>query len=305
MKIIIAGATGFIGRDLINALLKDHHSIIALTRKPRSSGTDPHPLLEHVEWDGKTVGSWTRHVDGADAVVNLCGESLGSGRWSAKRKHLLRSSRIDPTNALVESIRRASVKPPVLLNASAVGYYGDTGDVPVSEDRGPSDDYLGKLCVDWESAALRSQGLGVRVVLLRSGVVLDPNHGALQRLLLPFRMFVGGALGSGKQWFPWIHRDDEIAAILFALNQKDLSGPINLVAPQPITMKELSTELGKVLKRPSFFSVPSFVLKSLLGEMASVVLTGQRIEPAKILEAGFQFRFPNIREALIDLLRKG
>jgi uncharacterized protein (TIGR01777 family) len=200
-------------------------------------------------------------------------------------------------------MKLCGTRPRVLLNASAVGYYGNVETGDVTEEHPAGNDFLGKLCSRWESEAMTATHLGVRVVLLRSGIVLDPNAGALQRMLLPYRLFIGGPLGSGLQWFPWIHREDEIRAILFALDREQITGPVNLAAPSPATMREFSRALGKVLRRPSAFTVPPFILRTVLGEMSDMVLTGQRVVPRKLLKEGFDFQFPVLSEALADLLR--
>jgi uncharacterized protein (TIGR01777 family) len=303
MKLVIAGATGLIGQLLTRSLIEGGHKITALRRSTSVGQTNVHPSLEFAAWDGKTAGNWSRHIDGADAVINLSGQSLASGRWTEARKQQLLASRIDPTTAIVEAIRAAKVKPSSLLNASAVGYYGHVPEGVVTEDHSSGEDFMGRLCSNWEAAANAAGNLGVRVILLRSSIVLDPQGGALQRMLLPYRMFVGGPLGSGNQWLPWIHREDEVRAIQFALEQTILSGPLNLVAPEPARMQEFSKALGKVLRRPSGFRVPAYVLRAILGEMADVVLSGQRAVPQKLTEAGFEFRFPMLEEALANLLQ--
>lgn len=304
MKIVIAGATGFIGQNLIAQLLGSRHSIVILTRRPFSTKANQDPLLTYASWDGTSQGSWAKHLDGADAVINLSGQSIAGKRWSTTRKLELLSSRIDSTKAIVCAIQNAGIKPSALLNASAVGYYGHTQEGDVNEDHPAGSDYLGRLCAQWELAALAAEQLGVRVLLLRSGIVLDSRSGALPRMLLPFKLFVGGPLGSGRQWFPWIHRDDEIRGIVYALEHSSLSGPVNLVAPEEATMRDFSIALGKAMHRPSALAVPSFLLRILLGEMADVILTGQRAVPEKLIQAGFQFRFPALAEALADLLQE-
>jgi uncharacterized protein len=304
LKTVIAGGSGFIGQKLTHEFLEEQHRVVILTKRPSGIRTIQNPNLEYAHWDGMTEGNWMKELDGAAAVINLSGESIGSGRWSARRKQQLVSSRIESTNVLVGAIENAKVRPSVLINASAVGYYGDVKVGDVTEDQSAGNDFLADLCVQWESAAMRATRSGVRVVLLRSGLVLDTRGGALKRLLLPFRMFVGGPLGSGRQWFPWIHEHDEIRAILFAVERDDLSGPLNLVAPEPVTMRDFSTALGKALHRPSTFAVPAFALKVILGEMADSVLTGQRVVPKKLTQAGFGFRFPTLARALADLLEK-
>ena len=303
LKIVIAGATGFIGQKLTSRLLDSQTYVVVLTRKPASGRTTKHARLSYGQWDGKTQGDWTEHIDGADAVVNLSGQSVASRRWSKTRKQQLYSSRIDSTNALVEAIGASRVKPSVLLNASAVGYYGHIEQGAVTEEHQPGNDFLGRLCADWESAALAARAFGVRVVLLRTGIVLDPEGGALQRMIFPFKLFAGGPLGSGEQWFPWIHEEDEIRAILYTLERSSLSGPVNLSASESTTMREFSNALGSALHRPSALRIPAFMLRFLLGEMADVVLSGQQVVPQKLMKDGFEFRFPTLPGALADLLR--
>jgi uncharacterized protein len=302
-KVVIAGATGFIGQKLTSSLLASQTTVVILTRRPDAVRTPPHPLVSYVRWDGKNQGEWTRHIDGADAVINLSGQSIAGARWSEKRKEELLLSRTQPTSALVQAVKASAVRPKVFLNASAVGYYGHVPQETVTEEHPPGNDFLGKLCIAWESAALKAQELGVRVALLRTGIVLDKHGGALQRMLLPFRLFVGGPLGSGNQWFPWIHKEDEVRSILFALERSSISGPVNLAAPEPATMREFSKAMGAVLRRPSVFRVPPFALRAALGEMADIVLTGQKVVPQKLNKEGFEFRFPILVGALEDLLR--
>lgn len=246
--------------------------------------------------------SWHRHIEDADAVVNLAGESLGARRWTRSRKESLISSRVEPTKAIVDTLKVVTPRTRVLVNASAVGYYGPVEEGDVAEDHPAGDDFTSALCVQWEQAAIAAEASGVRVVLLRSGIVLDPRGGALQRMILPFRFFAGGPLGSGYQWLPWIHREDEIRAITFLLETERLSGPFNLAAPGSATMREFSSVLGEVLRRPSVVRVPAFVLRGAMGEMADIILKGQRVIPQKLLQMGFTFRFPALTEALEDLL---
>jgi hypothetical protein len=303
LKIVIAGATGFIGQKLKAHLLDSQTSVVVLTREFASRRTTGHALLRYGKWDGKNQGDWAQHIDGADAVINLSGQSIASRRWSNSRKQQLYSSRIDSTSALVKAIGASTVKPSVLLNASAVGYYGHVEQGAVTEEHQPGNDFLSRLCADWESAALAARAFGVRVVLLRTGIVLGSEGGALQRMISPFKFFAGGPLGSGDQWFPWIHEEDEVRAILYALERSSLSGPVNLSAPESTTMREFSNALGRALHRPSALRIPAFLLRALLGEMADVVLSGQRIVPQKLMKEGFEFSFPTLPGALADLLR--
>jgi uncharacterized protein (TIGR01777 family) len=304
MKIVIAGATGLIGKLLTKTLLNSGHSVVVLTRDSQLPKTSSQPLLHFDHWDGRGAGIWHRHIDHADAVVNLAGESLGAKRWTKSRKRILITSRVEPTVSIVNAMKAATAKPRVFVNASAVGYYGPVEEGDVTEDYPAGNDFTSALCVEWEQAALAAMALGVRVVLLRSGIVLDPHGGALQKMILPFRLFAGGLLGSGDQWLPWIHREDEIRAICFVLENKGVSGPVNLAAPESVTMREFSTLLGKALRRPSVMRVPAFVLRALLGEMSDIVLTGQRVVSKKLLQEGFEFRFPELKDALENLLQK-
>jgi uncharacterized protein len=304
MKIVIAGATGLIGKLLTKTLLNSGHSVVVLTRNPELPTTSSQPFLHFDHWNGKGAGSWHRHIDHADAVINLAGESLGAKRWTKIRKRALISSRVDPTASIVNAMKAATAKPRVFVNASAVGYYGPVEEGNVTEDDLAGNDFTSALCVEWEQAALAATALGVRVVLLRSGIVLDPRGGALQKMLLPFRLFAGGPLGSGDQWFPWIHREDEVRAICFLLQNERLSGPVNLASPESVTMRDFSSALGKAMRRPSALRVPAYILRALLGEMADIVLTGQRVVPKKLLQEGFKFRFPELKDALENLFQK-
>jgi uncharacterized protein (TIGR01777 family) len=303
MKIVLAGATGLIGKLLTKTLLDSGHFVVVLTRNSQLPMTSSHPLLHIDHWDGKGEGSWHRHVDHADAVVNLAGESLGDKRWTKSRKRVLISSRVDPTASIVNAMKAATAKPRAFVNASAVGYYGPVEEGDVTEDHPAGHDFASILCVQWEQAALAAMAFGVRVVLLRSGIVLDPRGGALRKMILPFRFFAGGPLGSGDQWLPWIHREDEVRAICYVLENERISGPVNLASPESVTMRDFCAALGKAMRRPSAFRVPAFVLKALLGEMADIVLTGQRVVPEKLLQTGFRFRFPALKATFEDLLQ--
>ncbi len=296
MKVVIAGGRGFLGTALAGFLGASQHHVTILSRKP-----DLVPQAESLDvvgWDGKTPGPWARCVDGADAVVNLAGEPIADKRWTAARKEALTRSRIDSTRAIVSAIRESRKKPPVLLSASGVGFYGDVEEGDVFEDDESGDDFLARLCRNWEDEASRASADGVRVVNTRIGIVLSTRGGALTRILLPFRMFAGGTLGSGRQWFPWIHLDDLIGIIVFSMTQS-LSGPVNCASPQPVRMREFCEELGKSIRRPSWAPVPSLVLRAALGEMSSVILTGQKVMSRKL--AGYDFRYPALTDALLAL----
>ena len=276
MNVIVAGASGLIGTELVKALRTRGDQVLALPR----------------------YGSAPWQVEGFDAVVNLAGANLSAKRWSPEFKKQILDSRVETTRALVDAIGKAARKPRVLVNASAVGFYGARGDEPLDESSAPGSDFLSGVVQAWEAEA---QKTSVRSVQLRTGIVLSKKGGALQPMLPPFKAFVGGPIGSGKQWFPWIHLADEVAAILWCLDH-DLTGPVNLVAPGIVDMKDFAQALGRALHRPSLFPVPGAALKLLLGEFAEVVLDGQRAVPKKLFDAGFRFRFTDVNDALRDLL---
>ena len=294
MNILITGGTGFIGSALSRELSNSGHKVIITSRRKTP------PKLENIEivrWDIQTPLS-SEIMSGIDAVINLAGESLISGRWTKKRKERIMSSRVNTTRLLVESMKNANPKPKVLISVSAVGYYGPHGDEYVTEDFPPASDFLAEVCKAWEKEALRAQELGIRVVITRFGVVLESDGGALPKMAIPFKFFLGGHLGSGQQWFSWVHREDIIGFMKYALENEAISGPVNLTSPQPVTNKEFCFALGKALNRPSWFHVPAFMIKLTLGEVGRVLLTGQRVLPEKALKAGYQFKYPEINEAL-------
>lgn len=278
MRVVVAGASGLIGTGLTRALQARGDEVVRL------------PRFRTAPWS----------VDGADAVVNMAGANVAGKRWSESYKKQILDSRVETTRALAEAINRALIKPRVLVNASAVGYYGGRGDEPMDESGSAGADFLAGVVQAWEAEARKAM---VRSVQLRTGVVLTPKGGALQQMLPPFKAFVGGPIGSGRQWVPWIHIADEVSAILFCID-RDLSGPVNLVAPGVVTMKDFAAALGRALHRPSLFPVPGGPLKLILGEFAAVLLEGQRAAPKKLVEAGFQFRFPDLDSALRDLLAR-
>lgn len=296
MKIVIAGGTGFIGGALCDALIARGDKLTLVTRDPAAAKARWGSKAVAVGWDALDA------VDGADAVINLAGESIASGRWTPARKLQLIKSRIDSTRQLVSAVSKAKDRPKVLLNASAVGYYGDvpTGDVPENAAQGQG--FLAALCGQWEREALAAEPLGSRVALLRIGIVLEEDGGALAKMSLPFKMFGGGPLGSGKQGFPWIHRADVVGAILFLLDHP-VSGPVNFAAPQSLNNAEFSSALGRALHRPSWAPAPGFALKIVLGEMADMLLGGQRVLPKKLLDAGYSFKYPTADAALTAIYR--
>jgi uncharacterized protein len=296
MKIVVAGGTGFIGSSLVPRLRLEGHDVVVLTRDP---GKAPHdPGVTRVRWDGATQGEWTVHVQGADAVINLAGESIGGGRWTPARKRRIVASRVNATRALSESIRLGEKRPSLFVNSSAVGYYGPVESGDVTEDHPPGSGFLSDVCLRWEQEASAVGELGPRVVILRTGVVIGEKGGALEKMLLPFRLYAGGPIGSGRQWFPWVHGDDVAGVILFALGNAALAGPVNVVAPETVDMKAFCAALGRALSRPSWLPVPAPALRAALGEMADMILTGQRVVPAKLLTLGYRFRYPGLAAAL-------
>jgi uncharacterized protein len=302
MRVVITGGTGLIGRALATDLAASGRDVIVLSRSPERA-TDLPAGVRAVRWDGRTAQGWGHLVGAAEAVVNLAGENLAAGRWTAARRARIRESRLHAGAAVVEAIRAADEKPRLLIQASAVGYYGPRGDEELAETAPPGNDFLARLCLEWEASTAAVEGLGVRRASIRSGLVLSTHGGALPRLLLPFRFFVGGRLGTGRQWYPWIHLADEVAAIRFLIETEGADGPINLTAPRPVTNAALSATIGRVLGRPALLPTPGFALRLALGDMATVVLDGQRAVPARLLALGFRFRFTEIEAALRDLLR--
>lgn len=297
MKIVMAGTSGFIGKPLEASLAKDHE-VVRLTRRPA-----PGAAVRQVAWDPSSQGEWVKEIDGADAVINLSGESIAGGRWTNDRKKALITSRLNSTRAIVDAIARASARPKVLLNASGIGGYGPRDASPVDESAPYGSDFLADLCREWERQAQKAESFGVRVVLLRTGLVLG-HGGALEKMLLPFRLGLGGPLGDGKQVYSWIHIDDEVGAIRFALENSQVRGPVNLTAPQPAVMKDFAKTLGRVLGRPAFLPAPAFALRMLLGEMAGMLLTGQNARPAALEKAGYRFRYPELEGALRAILTR-
>jgi uncharacterized protein (TIGR01777 family) len=296
MNVLITGGTGFIGAPLTRELREAGHNVSITTR--RQSGSKDKLAWNPPELISLDIMSKT------DAVVNLAGEKIAPARWTKDKKERILSSRINTTQALVQSMKVANPKPKVLVSASAIGYYGPHGDESVTEDTPAASDYLADVCKKWEAEALKARELGVRVVLVRIGGVLEADGGALPQMIIPYKFFLGGPIGSGKQWFSWIHRDDVVGIIKYTLEHESISGPINATAPHPVTNKEFSAALGNTLKKPSFLAVPGFIVKMTLGELGSVLLSGQRVVPEKALKAGYKFNYPEVNEALSAIIRK-
>lgn len=296
MKLVIAGATGFIGSPLCAQLLQNGHTLTLLTRHAPPDGSTPAKTWRH--WTPAIPSEWEALFDGIDGVVNLAGEPLAAKRWTEKQKRRIQLSRIDTTRGIVDAIARAKRKPSFLINGSAVGYYGPHGDEILTEETPAGNDFLSSVCRSWEAEAQRAESMGVRVIRLRTGVVLGSHGGALAKIVLPFKLFVGGPLGSGSQWMSWIHLEDEVGLILHVMETPHAAGAVNATAPNPATMGDFCRTLGKVMHRPPWAPVPGFVLRLALGEMADMLLTGQRVIPATAQKLGYKFRYPNLYEAL-------
>jgi uncharacterized protein len=304
MKVVVSGGTGFIGAPLCRALRDTGHAVVALTRDAASARSRLGPGIDFAEWDARSRGPWEEALGGAGGVVNLAGEPVVGKAWTPAQKEKLRASRVDATRALVTAIEAAAPRLAVLLNASAVGYYGPHGDEMLTEESPSGSGFLASVNREWEEAARQAEPLGVRVVRLRTGVALGEGGGALAKMVPPFRMFLGGPLGSGQQWVPWVHRDDVIGIALWTLENDAVEGPVNATAPQPVTMKEFARVLGKVLGRPAWAPVPALALRALMGEMAEAVLTGQRVLPAAAERLGYRFRYPELEPALRSILAR-
>ena len=297
MNILITGGTGLIGRALCRALLAEGHTLTVFSRHPETvpakCGAGVQALASLDEWTADRY---------FDAVINLAGEPIVDAAWTERRKQVLRDSRIALTRQLVARIAQAEQRPAVLLSGSAVGYYGGRGDRELVETSGPGDDFPAQLCMDWEAAALEAENLGVRVCLLRTGLILSKDGGLLARMLPPFRLGLGARLGDGKQWMSWIHIDDYVSMILRLLHEQDMRGPFNMTAPNPVTNAEFTRSLASALHRPALFVAPGFILKAAMGERASLLLEGQRVLPKKIEASGGSFAFKRLESALQDIL---
>jgi len=307
MRVLITGGTGLIGRALSEDLVSQGHEVIVLSRSPERASGFPDGV-HVVGWDARTAEGWGHLADGAGAIVDLAGASIaGEGffpsRWTEEQRRVIRESRLNSSRAVVEAVAQAEHKPGVLVQASGVGYYGFHGDEPLTEEAAPGDDWAARFTAEeWEPSSAPVEEMGVRRVIARTGVVLSVEEGALPRLLLPFRLFVGGPMGSGKQWYSWISLQDEARALRFLIETEEARGAFNLTAPNPVTNGELAKLIGKVMGRPSIIPVPGFALRLAFGEVAEVVLQGQRAIPQRLLDLGFEFDFPTAEASLQDML---
>lgn len=298
MKILVTGASGFIGSRVCSSLSQSGHELVALSRDPGSARQKLPQLNEAFAWDASRQYAPLEAFEGVDEVIHLAGESV-VGRWSAEKKRLIYDTRVQGSKHLLGALEKLEVKPKVLISASASGYYGDRGDEPLTESSAAGSGFLAQVCQDWEAEALKAETYGLRVVILRLGIVLGPGGGALRAMLLPAKLGLNGPLGTGKQWWSWVHLDDVVGVIQHALHH-ELSGPFNVTAPQAVRQQEFAKTLGNVLKRPSFLPAPSFVLKLVLGEFSSELLSSKRVLPSKAQDSGYEFKFPSLKEALTD-----
>ena len=304
MRVVITGATGFIGKALVKELSEAGYEIVVLSRNPDRGKELFSKGITAARWDGKSATGWRIYADGAYAIINLAGENIGTGRWTQAKKLSILESRLNAGKAVVETVKLTQKKPKAVIQASAIGYYGSRLDEIVDETSSPGKGFLPEIAQEWELSTKEIGSLGVRHLIIRTGMVLGKDGGAFPRLLLPFRLFAGGPLGSGNQWFSWIHLEDEVRAIRFLIEKEDLQGIFNLTSPGHLRQKEFSKILGKVMKRPSWLPVPGFMLRLLMGEMAEeLLLTGQRVAPKRLLEAGFTFLFSEAELAIQEILR--
>ena len=298
LRIVVAGGAGLIGRALCSALVEHGHQPVVLTRD--ASHARVPAGTRAVSWDPREPGTWTAELDGADAVVNLAGASIGAWPWTGRRKRILRESRLNATHTIVAALASLPPgrRPGVLVNASGSDLYEGRDDQPADEATPPADTFLARLCVDWEAAAREAEALGVRVALLRTSLVIAPGAPSLRLLALPFRLFVGGPVGSGRQWMSWIDLEDAVALIVAIITDGGLRGPVNLAAPDPRRQAEFARALGEALHRPSWFPTPGIAVRLVLGDQATLALGSRRVWPAAALANGFTFRYPRLEDSL-------
>ncbi len=298
MKILVSGSHGLVGKALIGSLTPDGHEIVRLVRGKPSSAAE-------IEWHPNEGRLDAATLEGVDAVVHLAGESIASGRWTDEKKRAIRDSRVKGTALLSDALARLSRPPSVFVSASAIGYYGDRGDELLTEKSAPGDDFLANVCVEWENATIPTIEKGIRTVHARFGIILDANEGALGKMLTPFRMGIGGRIGDGKQWMSWIDIEDVVNGLTSLIENSSVNGPVNFVAPNPVTNAEFTKTLGRVLSKPTLFPVPAFGVRLAFGEMGdALLLSGQRVRPAVLEENGFVFRWPLLEDALRHLLAR-
>ncbi|MDR8393099.1 TIGR01777 family oxidoreductase [Aliifodinibius sp. S!AR15-10] len=298
MNILISGGTGFIGTEIRNNFLKKGDFLTIITRSPEKYASETAKNQAFIDWDSDLSAV----MEEADVVINLVGESIFGKPWTEQIKKRLYSSRVDNTRKLVEAVEKSENRPELFISASGISYYGDRGDDILDESEPPGDRFLPQLCVDWEKAAQPVKGLGVRLVIFRNGIVLEKGGGAFQYLYPLFKLGLGGPVGDGSQYFPWVHMMDVCRVVEFVIENEEVEGIMNLVSPNPVTMKELTDTLGEVMHRPSFFRAPEFAVRFILGEAADPLLDSLRAQPKALQQAGFEFRFKSLKEALSDIV---
>ncbi len=305
MKVAITGATGFVGSRLVERLHKEGHQVLVLTRNQSAAQkvfpNSAFPNLEIIGYTPTESGSWQQALAGCDGVVNLAGEPIAEGRWTPDRKQEILNSRKLGTQKIVEAIAKANPKPSDLVNASAIGYYGTSETATFDETSPSGEDFLAQVCQAWEAEAQKVKATGTRLVILRLGIVLGMG-GAVAKMVTPFKLYTGGPIGTGRQWFSWIHREDIVNLILLALTRSDIEGVLNATAPNPVRMAEFCQTMGQVLNRPSWLPVPSFALEALMGDGAMVVLEGQQVLPKRTLANGFEYQYQTVKQALEEIL---
>ena len=302
-RVVVTGATGLIGKAVCAALRERGYGVVVFSRDPDGARRAVPGAAEYVAWEPVESGPWAAAIDGAYGVISLAGASIAGKRWTEGWKREIRRSRAVGTRGLVEAMRSAAHKPRVFVSGSAVGFYGPRDDTALDEGAAPGDDFLAGVVKEWEAEALRAEEFGVRAALVRTGIVLDRDEGALPRMVLPVKLFVGGPVLPGTQWFPWIHLADLVGLILLALEDERVRGPLNAAAPQPQTNRDFYRTLGRVLRRPIWAPVPGFALQVIVGGAGALLTTGQRVIPKKALELGYQFQYPDSEGALRDILR--
>ncbi|WP_204152085.1 TIGR01777 family oxidoreductase [Leptolyngbya sp. CCY15150] len=306
MKVAITGATGFVGSRLVERLSQAGHSVVVFTRNlghaNRVFPSSSFPTVTNIAYTPTQAGEWQQAIAGCDGVVNLAGEPIAESRWTPDRKRMIVESRQLTTRLLVDAIAQADPKPSVLVSGSAIGYYGTSETASFDETSGAGDDFLAQVCQAWEAEAMRVKASGTRLVILRTGIVLGLEGGAIAKMITPFRLFAGGPLGTGKQWVSWIHRDDLVELIIQSLSQPGYEGVLNATAPNPVRMAEFCHVMGEALNRPSWLPVPEIALEALLGDAAKMVLEGQQVLPQRTQAAGFHYQFADIQSALRDVL---
>ena len=304
MRIVITGATGFIGKALCRALHKDYE-LVALSRNPEKAAASLSGMAETVRWDAKNPDSFQQALDGAMALINLAGENIGSGLWTKSKKAKILQSRINTAQAIVKAAEKVQKKPALVVHASATGFYGNNDDRILSEDSSPGSGFLADVCQKTEHTIQQVETLGIRLAIVRLGVVLGPGGGIISRLLLPFRLYLGSRIAAPNQWLAWVHIKDVVGAIRFIVENPDLKGIFNLTSPNPVPAKDFYSSLGKAMHRPVIFSVPHFALKLLPGDMATeLFLASQRAIPQNLLQAGYEFKYPDVILALRDIMKK-